>query len=437
MVNLPDAVDHDLSLSAHVRERRRAARARGAAALAELLRPRHRRRHRLHRAAAHLLLQPARRRRARARAASRCPGYELVAARRAAARRSPTARSATCTCAATARSPTTGTSTRRPRPRSTATCSSPATATGSNENGDYVYEGRADDMIKIGGLWASPDRDRERARRAPARARGGRGRGRGRLHDAREGVRDLPAATPATRRWSAELQEWCKSAPAPLRVPALHRRSSTSCPKTPTGKIQRYKLRGMIFTALRSGGLRRRRDRAHRRVPARAGSRARRGADRVRARPTRTCSASAARRARSWPTRCCPACARWPPKGTRPTRSRSARTPTPEDLQHWIAQLRGGPRRGRRARSACGAKHVGKIQVVRAIVTGAARGIGKAVADRLAADATTCCASTRPVRGRVRRRRHQRRGPRADRRGRGRGRRARQQRRASRATRGS
>ena len=25
-----------------------------------------------------------------------------------------------------------------------------------NENGDYVYEGRADDMIKIGGLWASP-----------------------------------------------------------------------------------------------------------------------------------------------------------------------------------------------------------------------------------------------------------------------------------------
>ena len=56
----------------HLRLRRRAARPRGLAPLAGRVRPRHRRRHRLDRDAAHLLLQPPGRRPARARAASRC-----------------------------------------------------------------------------------------------------------------------------------------------------------------------------------------------------------------------------------------------------------------------------------------------------------------------------------------------------------------------------
>ena len=92
------------------------------------VRPRHRRRHRLDRDAAHLLLQPPRRRQARderqarARATSWCCSTSSAS-------RCRRARSATCTSAATARSPTTGISTRRPRPRSRATCSSPATAT--------------------------------------------------------------------------------------------------------------------------------------------------------------------------------------------------------------------------------------------------------------------------------------------------------------------
>ena len=62
MVNLPDASDHDLSSRALLRLRRRAARARGPAPLAELLRAGHRGRDRLDRDAAHLLLQPPRRR---------------------------------------------------------------------------------------------------------------------------------------------------------------------------------------------------------------------------------------------------------------------------------------------------------------------------------------------------------------------------------------
>ena len=81
MVNLPDASSIRPVVGALLRERRRAARARGPAALAGLLRPRHRRRHRLDRDAAHLLLQPAGRRAAGDLRQAR-PGVRARAARR-------------------------------------------------------------------------------------------------------------------------------------------------------------------------------------------------------------------------------------------------------------------------------------------------------------------------------------------------------------------
>ena len=43
-------------------------------------------------------------------------------------------------------------------------------------NGDYVFAGRADDMLKVGGIWRVTDRSRIRAHRASGGARGGRGR---------------------------------------------------------------------------------------------------------------------------------------------------------------------------------------------------------------------------------------------------------------------
>ena len=143
-------------LGADVRLRRRAARARGAAALAGGVRPGHRRRHRLDRDAAHLLLQPAR---------ARPSGHERHArarlragpARRASAARSRPARSATSTSAATAPLAALLAPARQDaRPRCTATAFFTGDRYRQIEDGCFVYEGRADDMIKVGGLWASP-----------------------------------------------------------------------------------------------------------------------------------------------------------------------------------------------------------------------------------------------------------------------------------------
>ena len=104
-------------LGAHLRLGRRAARRREICGAGRTLRPRHRRRHRLHRDAAHLLLQPARRRAA---------GHERQAGARATSCSSSTTTAPVARrpgdrglyrCRATPRRPTTGTSTRRPRRR--------------------------------------------------------------------------------------------------------------------------------------------------------------------------------------------------------------------------------------------------------------------------------------------------------------------------------
>jgi benzoate-CoA ligase family protein len=109
------------------------------------------------------------------------------------------------------------------------------------DDGYFVYEGRADDMIKIGGLWASPieienvlvehprvleaaaigiDADYTTRVKAFVVCRG----------DA--GGDDL----------AADLQEWCKSRLRRYEYPHFIA-FVDELPKTPTGKIQRYKLR--------------------------------------------------------------------------------------------------------------------------------------------------------------------------------------------------
>ena len=140
-------------LGADVRLGRRAARARSAAALAGDVRPGHRRRHRLDRDAAHLLLEPAG---ARPSGHERrpCPDTSWTSSTTSAARSRP-ARSATSTSAAPAPSHY-----HHQRDKTRAALHGAAFFTGDRyrrlEDGCFVYEGRADDMIKVGGLWASP-----------------------------------------------------------------------------------------------------------------------------------------------------------------------------------------------------------------------------------------------------------------------------------------
>src|SRR3954452_1957098 len=109
-------------------------------------------------------------------------------------------------------------------------------------DGCYVYEGRADDMIKVGGLWASPIEIEnvlvEDARVLEAAAVG---------VDADYTTRVKPyvicrgdAGDPAL---VAELQDWCKTRLRRYEYPHFID-FVDELPKTPTGKIQRYKLRG-------------------------------------------------------------------------------------------------------------------------------------------------------------------------------------------------
>ncbi len=109
------------------------------------------------------------------------------------------------------------------------------------EDGYYVYEGRADDMIKIGGLWASPI-EIENALMEHPRV----------LEAAAVGVdSDFTTRVKAfviCRGESGddglilELQTWCKSRLRRYEYPHFID-FVDELPKTPTGKIQRYKLR--------------------------------------------------------------------------------------------------------------------------------------------------------------------------------------------------
>jgi benzoate-CoA ligase len=111
-----------------------------------------------------------------------------------------------------------------------------------DEHGNYVYEGRADDMIKVGGLWASPI-EIENALVEHPRV----------LEAAAVGV-DADFTTRVKAfiivRGGAgddalvlELQEWCKTRLRRYEFPHFIT-FVDELPKTPTGKIQRYKLRG-------------------------------------------------------------------------------------------------------------------------------------------------------------------------------------------------
>jgi benzoate-CoA ligase family protein len=111
-----------------------------------------------------------------------------------------------------------------------------------DEAGGYLYEGRADDMIKVGGLWVSPIEVENALAEHPVV-----------VECAAVGVR----AEETTRvkaylvcrehdhapgELEAELQEWCKQRLRRYEYPHFFE-FVDELPKTLTGKIQRYKLR--------------------------------------------------------------------------------------------------------------------------------------------------------------------------------------------------
>jgi benzoate-CoA ligase family protein len=108
-------------------------------------------------------------------------------------------------------------------------------------DGDYVYEGRADDMIKIGGLWASPI-EIENALVEHPRVLEAAAVGIDADYTTRVKAFVICRGDAGDETLVAELQEWCKTRLRRYEFPHFIA-FVEELPKTPTGKIQRYKLR--------------------------------------------------------------------------------------------------------------------------------------------------------------------------------------------------
>lgn len=134
----------------------------------------------------------------------------------------------------------------RQREKSRRTMQGDWTATGDryrmDEDGFYWYEGRADDMLKVGGEWVSPIEIENALMEHPA------------VREAAvvgvpvEGVMRIRAVIiTESQRTSetplkTELQEWCKTRLQRFQYPHIID-FVDDLPKTATGKIQRFKLR--------------------------------------------------------------------------------------------------------------------------------------------------------------------------------------------------
>jgi benzoate-CoA ligase family protein len=116
-----------------------------------------------------------------------------------------------------------------------------------DERGYYVYAGRSDDMLKVGGIWTSPIEIEGKLIEHPKvleAAIVGRADADGLIKPEawivlkEKGAGDAAAAGAL----EAELREHCKKGLAPYKYPRWFK-FVTELPKTATGKIQRFKLR--------------------------------------------------------------------------------------------------------------------------------------------------------------------------------------------------
>jgi benzoate-CoA ligase len=110
-----------------------------------------------------------------------------------------------------------------------------------DDDGCFVYEGRADDMIKIGGLWASPI-EIENALVEHPRVLEAAAVGVDADYTTRVKAFIIVRGEAGDEALVLELQEWCKARLRRYEFPHFIT-FVDELPKTPTGKIQRYKLR--------------------------------------------------------------------------------------------------------------------------------------------------------------------------------------------------
>ena len=112
-----------------------------------------------------------------------------------------------------------------------------------DEEGFFVYGGRSDDMMKVGGIWCSPFEIEARLVEHPKvleAAVVGREDPSGLIKPEAHVVLNDPENQ--SEDLSGELLEHCKSGLAPYKYPRWIQ-FLEELPKTATGKIQRFKLR--------------------------------------------------------------------------------------------------------------------------------------------------------------------------------------------------
>jgi benzoate-CoA ligase family protein len=112
-----------------------------------------------------------------------------------------------------------------------------------DDDGYFIYGGRSDDMMKVGGIWCSPFEIEAKLVEHPKvleAAVVGRKDESGLIKpEAHVVLKDL---TDASEETSGELLQHCKTGLAPYKYPRWFQ-FPQDLPKTATGKIQRFKLR--------------------------------------------------------------------------------------------------------------------------------------------------------------------------------------------------
>ena len=163
------------------------------------------------------------------------------------------ARWASCRCAGRPARSCTGTTASERARRSWANGRAPATSTSQDEDGYFVYCGRRDDMLKVGGIYVSPFEvegalcTHPDVLEAAVVA----------WPDEDELIKPkafvvLKSADKACEELARALQEHVKTELAPYKYPRWIE-FRAELPKTATGKIQRFKLRAEAAVALNVG----------------------------------------------------------------------------------------------------------------------------------------------------------------------------------------
>ena len=111
------------------------------------------------------------------------------------------------------------------------------------EDGNYVYVGRNDDMLKVGGLWVSPI-DMEHVLLEHPRVAGVGVVGVTVDHASRIAAFVECADPPGDEALAHELRELCRSRLRRYEYPHVVR-FVDALPRTLTGKVQRFKLRAL------------------------------------------------------------------------------------------------------------------------------------------------------------------------------------------------